>query len=344
MTSSPAENWNFHRVSCERERAVAAFGFTDRQARFLAHVMMHSGVFVPRQYCAFAAIAHGQKTHDFLRKLVERGYALPIQVGALHRGRLFHVRHKPLYAAISEPDNRHRRTMPLGRMMERLMVLDAVLADRSFAWLGTERDKHAYFKRLCGDRLQDHELPRLTFGSGPAQVVRYFPDKLPVGTQPEGIEHVFLYLMTSAVPLDFRQYLFRHAELLRSLTRWTIRVLVPRPFARAIPAFRIAAREELACPITPVVADELQWFFRERRRGRDDPSQTKDERFRRASSEFRQPRFGVLYRQWEQRGDAVIWAAQSPTLRDALDLKDGRVEFIQLAHQYLHLSSLVGVA
>jgi len=121
-------------------------------------------------------------------------------------------------------------------------------------------------------------------------------------------------------------------------------VLVPRPFAKAIAAFRIAAREELACPITPVVADELQWFFRERRRGRDDPSQTKDERFRRASSEFRQPRFGVLYRQWEQRGDAVIWAAQSPTLRDALDLKDGRVEFIQLAHQYLHLSSLVGVA
>ena len=224
------------------------------------------------------------------------------------------------------------------------MVLDAVLADRSFAWLGTERDKHAYFKRLCGDRLQDHEFPRLTFGSGPVQVVRYFPDKLPVGTQTEGIDHVFVYLVTSAVPLDFRQFLFRHAELLRSLTRWTIRVLVPRPFAKAIPTFRMASREELACPITPMVAEELQWFFRERRRRRDGPSQTKDERFRRAASQFRQPRFGVLYRQWEQRGDAVIWAAQSPTLRDAIDVKNGRVEFIHLARQYLHLSSLVGVA
>ena len=84
--------------------------------------------------------------------------------------------------------------------------------------------------------------------------------------------------------------------------------------------------------------------FHERRRRRDDPSQAKDERFRRGSTEFRRPRFGVLYRQWEQGGDAVIWAAQSPTLRDAIDLKNGRVEFIHLAHQYLHLSSLVGVA
>ena len=55
--------------------------------------MIHSGVFVERHYCRFAGIVHGQKTHDFLRKLVERGYARPIQVGSLHRGRLFHVSH-----------------------------------------------------------------------------------------------------------------------------------------------------------------------------------------------------------------------------------------------------------
>ena len=46
------------------------------------------------------------------------------------RSRIFRI-HKPLYAAIGEPDNRHRKPTPLPRAIERLMVLDAVLADQS---------------------------------------------------------------------------------------------------------------------------------------------------------------------------------------------------------------------
>src|SRR2546426_11553076 len=100
----PPENWSIDRLTDERTEAVSAFGFTERQARFLVEVLIHSGVFVERQYCTFAGITHGQKTHDFVRRLVERGYARPIQVGALHRGRLFRVHHKPLYAAIGQAD------------------------------------------------------------------------------------------------------------------------------------------------------------------------------------------------------------------------------------------------
>ena len=344
MTTPSTADWNITRVNGERQRALAGFGFTDRQARFLVEVMVHSGVFVPRQYCTFAGIAHGQKVQDFLRRLVERGYARPIQVGALHRGRIFHVRHKPLYAAIGEGDNRHRKRAPLGRTVERLMVLDAVLADRSYTWLGTEKDKLAYFRRECRERLEDRELPHLTFGTGASQVVRYFPDKLPIGMRVDGPEHAFVYLMTSAVPLDFRQFLARHSELWRTLIRWRIRVLVPAPLAKAIPGFRAAFTQELAAPITPSQADELQWFFRERSRLKAAPSEAKSDRFRRASLEFRQPRFGFLYRRWERHGDAAIWAAMSPVLRDGLERGEGRVEFVQLPDQYLHLSSLVGVA
>ena len=57
----------------ERVQAVAPFGFTERQAWFLVHVMVYAGVFLERQYCAFAGIAHGQKTHDFLCKLITAG-------------------------------------------------------------------------------------------------------------------------------------------------------------------------------------------------------------------------------------------------------------------------------
>ena len=125
----PAEprSWNIEELTVDRTQAVATFGFTERQARFLVTVMLHSGVFVERQYCAFAGIVHGQKSHDFLERLSTRGFAKAIAVGPLHRGRLFHVHHKPLYAALGETDNRHRKPMSTGRMIERLMVLDAVL-------------------------------------------------------------------------------------------------------------------------------------------------------------------------------------------------------------------------
>jgi hypothetical protein len=343
MTLRSTEDWNLARVTRDRQRAVEAFGLTERQARFLVEVMVHSGVFVPRQYCTFAGIAHGQKVHDFLRRPVERGYARPIQVGAMHRGRMFHIRRKPLYAAIGEADNRHRKAAPLGRMVERLMALDTVLAGRSWTWLGAEKDKVAYFRRECRGRLEDRELPHLTFGAGASQVVRYFPDKLPIGMRVDGPEHVFVYLMTSAVPLDFRLFLHRHAELLRALTRWTIRVLVPQPFAKAVKTFQAVVRQEFTA-VTPADADELLWLFRERQRLGGTAAGPKDERFRSAARQFRQPRFGVLYRLWQRHGDAVVWAAQSPVLRDALARGEGSVEFVHLPHQYLHLSSLVGVA
>ncbi|MBA2302811.1 MAG: hypothetical protein H0W08_09275 [Acidobacteria bacterium] len=109
--------------------AIAAFGFTERQARFLVNVLLHSGVFLERQYCSFAGIVHGQKSTDFIKKLVERRFAAPITTGELHRGRMFHVHYKPLWAAIGEPDNRFRKPTAQGRMIERVMLLDAVLDD-----------------------------------------------------------------------------------------------------------------------------------------------------------------------------------------------------------------------
>src|SRR5882672_6415653 len=108
-------------------------GFTDRQAAFLVTVMLHAGVCVGRQYCAFAGIPHGRKVCDFFDSLVTRGYATARPCGH-HRARLFHIHHKPLYRAVGEPDNRHRRPTTLPRAIERLMILDAVLAERQRTW------------------------------------------------------------------------------------------------------------------------------------------------------------------------------------------------------------------
>lgn len=344
MLPSPPDGWDIDGINASRVQAVAAHGFTERQARFLVTVMLHAGVFVERQYCAFAGIRHGQKTHDVLQKLVTRRYATPLALGPLHSGRLFHLHFKPLYATIGEPDNRHRKPASLGRMIERVMILDGLLDDRTFTWLGSERDKRSYFVRRVGDRLKLEEFPHLTFGHGPTKTTRYFPDKLPIGIQPDRQTHVFVYLITRPEPMDFRLFLLHHAELLRALFKWTIRVLVPPPFASATGLYQQAAREHLATPLAPSAAEEVEWWFRERQRRGRTTSATPDERLLRASQMFRAPRFRALYRAWVQLGDSVVWAAKSKVLQDALERREGSVEFVRLSRQYLHLSSLVGTS
>lgn len=146
----------------ERTHAVAAYGFTERQARFLTTVMVHGGVCLRRQYCTFAHIERGQKTHDFFRRLVDGGYAMPYTC-AHNRARLYHVRHKALYRVIGEPDNRNRRPMFLGRAVERLMLLDAVMAHPDVRWFGTEREKLTHFTLHHADRIPPDTCPQLVF-------------------------------------------------------------------------------------------------------------------------------------------------------------------------------------
>jgi hypothetical protein len=113
-------------TTAERVQAVVEFGFTERQARFLALVMRHAGVCVPRQYARFAGVAYGAKCNAFFDKLVRRGYARASD--CIHnRARLYHVHHKPLYHVIGEATSRYRRPVSPRLAIERLMLLDAVL-------------------------------------------------------------------------------------------------------------------------------------------------------------------------------------------------------------------------
>jgi hypothetical protein len=52
--------------------------------------------------------------------------------------------------------------------------------------------------------------------------------------------------VTRDLPIDFRAFLERHAELFRALPAWTLRLLVPRHLAEAIPAYAEAFREQFA--------------------------------------------------------------------------------------------------
>ena len=80
-------------TQAERVHEVTAFGFTERQARFLVTVLVHAGVCLGRQYCAFSGITRGKAMHDFFEKLVGLDLATgyPRAHGSTH---LYHIHGK----------------------------------------------------------------------------------------------------------------------------------------------------------------------------------------------------------------------------------------------------------
>ena len=156
--------------------------------------------------------------------------------------------------------------------------------------------------------------------------------------------HVFLYLATSEVPAEFRLFLVWHTDVIRSVDEWTIRVLMPRRLRKAAALYRYALRDAFMRPLTPQEADELAWYFRGRRGELVCPSRDRDLDLTTAARKFAAARYEALYRVWQQRGDDVLAAMQSSTLRDHLQGGRRRVEFAELPHQYLQLAPLVGAA
>jgi hypothetical protein len=321
-------------------------GFTARQARFLAVVMLHAGVCMKRHYLALHGCRYGHVVQDFFQRLVQDRVATPY--GGMHtKARVYHVHHRRLYAALGEPHSRLRKPMAVGRAMERLMLLDVVLQQRDAAWLATEDEKLQHFTARLGTAVPREWLPHVTFGEGPTAVRRYFTERLPIAVEDEGRRHTFVFLVTRPSPVDLRAFLHNHAELLRALPHWHLRVFLPPHLRAAQKACLAACLQELASPLRPAVIDEIRWYFEERRAleaGRSGGVSRDAARFDRATRAFSAPRFRALFRTWRVHGPRVLDAAASPVLADALERRVARIDCEVLERPYLHLSSLVGTA
>jgi hypothetical protein len=231
-------NQTLDSVSERRVNALAGFGCTQRQREFLVVVMVHAGCFLERQYCAFTRTVRGQNSREFVAGLAARGFARVIEPGPVRRGRLYHVHDKPLYEAIGLPDDRNRRLHSIGRMVERVMILDAVLGDRRCWWLSPAEDKRTFSTPAKG-AFETRSTRSSRFGAGRNKIIRCFPDKLPIGVDKEDSgRFVFLYLVTRRIPIDFRQFLIRHHTLFLNLHTWTVRLLVPRRFRKAVALYK----------------------------------------------------------------------------------------------------------
>ncbi len=325
----------------ERVDAVGKKGLTERQARFLTTVMLHSGVCVPRQYARFCGIVHGAKTRKFFAKLVRLRFASMYDCRH-NRARIYHVNQRALYAAVGETDSRLRRPVTLNHAIQRLMVLDAIVEDPDMVWLGTAEEKAAHLLALT--RIEEADLPHVTVGEGAQRRIRYFPDRMPIGIQLAG-RGVVAYVITDPLLDEFRVFLLRHAAILRALPAWTLRIVVPPQFPDIGQRAKQVVWNQLLTPLRTETLDELRWYFEQ---VRAQPTLSRrsdlDERFYRARDAFSAPRFKALYRRWKGDGEPALAGAGCRAISGAVEAGAGRVEILELGHRYGHLSPLVAVA
>jgi hypothetical protein len=324
----------------ERTRAVVDCGFTERQAGFLVLVMRHAGVSIPRQYASFAGIANGgRRCNAFFDKLVKRGYAHEIRC-VHNRARVYHVDHKPLYFLIGEASSRHRRPVSPLVAVERLMLLDAVLAVGGIEWLTTPAEKAAYLEKLMAGETVDR--PQEPSGDEAPRAPSPLSSALPIGVTTEG-RTLLLYPANEPTTEPFRTFLQTHAGLLRAAPTWTIRIVFPRPLDHAYEAYQTVIHEELESPFHSATIGELESHFELRRQAaRGEPMHPLTQGFLRKGNEvFAAPRFIAMYHRWLKHGNAVFAGQSSPAIAEALNSGRGRVESVVLPHLYRHLAPLV---
>jgi hypothetical protein len=164
-------------ASAERGRALQRFGYTARQAQFLALVALHGGYFLRRQYVAFTGRAHGQAAVRFIAHTTAREHVRALPYG--RHGHVFHLCARPIYAAIGEEHNRNRRLAEWDAVMRKLMTLDFVLARPEATFCATEEDKVSLMRELA---IRPELWPAKTYVSRSVSrptTTRHFVDKMP---------------------------------------------------------------------------------------------------------------------------------------------------------------------
>jgi len=194
--------------------------------------------------------------------------------------------------------------VPAGRIRERLMVLDAVLGDAGLRWLLSTAEKTAHFTSGAAP-VPCEKLPRGTRNTGSISVTDAFPDKHPIGIDPNG-RVVLLYVLLPSGHDDFRGFLDRHSQLLPCVPSWTLRLVFPQQFAHVYGAYQSAVREEWDSALHPRTVEELKWYFEQMRASSARVRPGSDERLDRAVQAFERPRFSRLYRRWLKNGDHAL--------------------------------------
>jgi hypothetical protein len=228
--------------------------------------------------------------------------------------------------------------MAARQVVDRLLRLDAVVSFPDVRHNATEAEKVALF-RTVAPSVPPERLPHA--GTGNGSRVRLFPDDQPIAVTPSG-RVVFTYVVARPDVEPFRAFVQCHADLLSGIAEWTVRVVLPKPFAQAAGLFEAAARQELTGALRPDLLKDLRWYFQRRRAAANRRALTfGDPEFWEADVAFNSPRFRQLYKRWLVDGDCVFESLSSPVLAQALERGTGRIESHVLDVSYTHLSPVI---
>ena len=165
-----------------RERALEPFGWTGREAEWIALVCLHSGVFTRAQFCSYFN-THRVQAYRFVKALMDRGEAVESDILIFNGGgKTCRISSKPIYWALGVENIRHRRKASPNVVMRRLLSLDFVLEHPGMNWLPTEPEKVEFFQELGLDR---RLIPRRIYYGAVGNQKRYFALKLPVAVDAE---------------------------------------------------------------------------------------------------------------------------------------------------------------
>ena len=160
-----------------REQALAPFGWTGREAEWIALVCLHSGVFTRAQFCHYFE-ARRNAAHRIVRTLIDRREAVegewPLVNGG---GKTCRISSKGIYRALGVENIRHRRKANRSIVMRRLLSLDFVLEHPGMNWLPTEGEKVEFIEGLG---VHSNLIPRRIYYGAVRAQKRYFALKLPV--------------------------------------------------------------------------------------------------------------------------------------------------------------------
>ena len=172
-----------------REKALEPFGWTGRQAEWIALVCLHSGVFTRTQATRFLD-THHERARRLVHALIAQGLAAEETVpGVRGIGRVCRIFSRGLYRALGTEHIRHRRTASADVLMRRLLSLDYVIEHSGLPWLPTEPEKVAAFEALGIER---ELLPSRLYRGAAGDTRRCFPVKLPVAL--DSGRAVFVYV------------------------------------------------------------------------------------------------------------------------------------------------------
>ena len=168
-----------------REQALEPFGWTERQAEWIALACLHSGVFTRTQLSAYLRIDRWQALR-FVRAMSERRLAAD---ETLEGRKVCRICGRGIYRVLGAEDLRHRRTASDEVLLRRLLSLDYVIEHPDLPWLPTESEKVGAFQALGIER---QLLPSRLYRGAAGNTRRYFPLRLPVALEAE--RAVFVYV------------------------------------------------------------------------------------------------------------------------------------------------------